>query len=65
LEDASAGFELARGMRHHNEKLKGIPALMLTAVNARFPLSFGSRDIDDNWPPVSDFPKKPVDFDVL
>jgi len=64
-EDASAGFELARTMRHHNEKLKGIPVLMLTAVNAKFPLGFGSRDIDDNWLPVSDFLEKPVDFDVL
>ncbi len=64
-EDASAGFELARTMRHYNEKLKGIPVLMLTAVNAKFPLGFGSRDIDDNWLPVSDFLEKPVDFDVL
>ncbi len=64
-EDASAGFELARTMRHYNEKLKGIPILMLTAVNAKFPLGFGSRDIDDNWLPVSDFLEKPVDFDVL
>ncbi len=26
---------------------------------------FGSRDIDDNWLPISDFLEKPVDFDVL
>lgn len=64
-EDSSAGFELARTMRHYNEKLKGIPVLMLTAVNARFPLGFGPRDIDDAWLPVSDFIEKPVDFDVL
>ena len=64
-EDASAGFELARTMRHYNEKLKDIPVLMLTAVNAKFPLGFGSRDIDDNWLPVSAFLEKPMDFDVL
>ncbi len=64
-EDASAGFELARTMRHYNEKLKDIPVLMLTAVNAKFPLGFGSRDIDDNWLPISEFLEKPVDFDVL
>ncbi len=64
-EDSSAGFELARTMRHYNEKLKGIPVLMLTAVNAKFPLGFGSRDIDDTWLPVSEFLEKPVDFDVL
>ena len=64
-EDASAGFELARTMRHHNEKLKGIPILMLTAINARFRLGFGSRDIDDRWLPVSGFLEKPVDIDML
>ena len=64
-EDVSAGFELARTMRHHNEKLKGIPILMLTAVNVKFPLGFGTRDIDDTWLPISDFLEKPVDLDVL
>lgn len=64
-ENASGGFELARTMRHYNEKLKGIPVLMLTAVNTKFPLGFSSRDIDDDWLPVSDFLEKPVDFDVL
>ncbi len=64
-EDASAGFELARLMRHQNEKLKGIPILMLTAINAKFPLGFGPKDIDNTWLPVTDFLEKPVDFDVL
>ncbi|MHC4717262.1 MAG: response regulator transcription factor [Planctomycetota bacterium] len=64
-EDASAGFQLARTMRHYNENLKGIPVLMLTAVNSRFPLGFSSHDIDENWLPVADFLEKPVDLDVL
>jgi len=64
-EDASAGFELARLMRHQNEKLKGIPILMLTAINAKFPLGFGPKDIDNTWLPVADFLEKPVDFDIL
>ena len=64
-EDATAGFQLARTMRHYNDKLKGIPVLMLTAVNSRFPLGFSSRDIDDVWLPVADFLEKPVDLDVL
>jgi DNA-binding response OmpR family regulator len=64
-EDASAGFELARFMRHNNEKLKNIPIIMLTAINTKFPLGFGSKDIDDNWMPVTDFLEKPIDFDVL
>ena len=64
-EDSTAGFTLARKMRHYSEKLKNIPILMLTAVNVKFPLGFSERDIDDHWLPVADFVEKPVDFDVL
>ncbi len=64
-EDASAGFGLARLMRHEKEKLRDIPILMLTAINTKFPLGFGPKDIDDSWMPVTDFLEKPVDFDVL
>ncbi len=64
-EDASAGFELARSMRNESGKLKDIPILMLTAINTKFPLGFGPKDIDDRWMPVTEFLEKPVDFDVL
>jgi len=64
-ENISGGFELARTMRHFSEKLKGVPILMLTAVNTRFPLSFSARDIDDEWLPVADFIEKPVDLQAL
>jgi len=64
-DNSSGGFELARTMRHHREDLKSIPILMLTAVNAKFPLGFGAQDIDEDWLPVSDFLEKPVDLDVL
>jgi DNA-binding response OmpR family regulator len=64
-EDASAGFELARTMRHESGKLKNIPILMLTAINTKFPLGFGSKDIDEDWMPITEFLEKPVDFDIL
>lgn len=64
-EDSSAGFALARTIRHHKDNLNDIPVLMLTAVNQRFPLGFSSRDIDSEWLPVSDFLEKPVDLDVF
>ena len=64
-ENSSAGFELARGMRHYHEKLKTVPILMLTAVNTKFPLGFSANDIDEDWMPVSDFLEKPVDLDAL
>jgi DNA-binding response OmpR family regulator len=64
-EDRSAGFELARAIRHHNEKTRSIPVLMLTAINTKFPLGFSAKDIDNYWLPVADFVEKPVDFEVL
>lgn len=64
-ESSSAGFELARQLRLENQELRGIPLLMLTAVNSRFPLGFSPRDIDDQWLPVDDFLEKPVDLDLL
>lgn len=64
-EDDSAGFSLARQLRQVGGGLQDVPVLMLTAVNARFPFGFSSRDIDDAWLPVSDFLEKPVDFGLL
>ena len=64
-ESSSAGFELARKIRHYEPDLQGIPVLLLTGVNARFPLGFSNRDLDDNWLPAADFLDKPVDFDAL
>jgi DNA-binding response OmpR family regulator len=64
-EDSTGGFELARQMRWRHEGLKDVPILMLTAVNTKFPLGFSSKDIDDDWLPVTDFLEKPVDLDVL
>jgi DNA-binding response OmpR family regulator len=63
-EDPTAGFELARKVRK-TPALRDVPILMLTAVNATFPLGFGPNDINASWLPISDFLEKPVDFDVL
>ena len=59
-EDQSAGFKLSR-----SGHLSGIPILMLTAVNSKFPLGFSKSDIDGNWLPVADFLEKPIDIDLL
>lgn len=64
-ENSAAGFELARAIRQTGGELKNVPVLMLTAVNEKFPLGFGSRDIDDEWLPVSAFLEKPVDLITL
>jgi len=62
---SSAGFELARTMRHEKEKLKAIPILMLTAVGQKFPFGFGPSDINDGSLPVDTYLEKPVAPDVL
>jgi DNA-binding response OmpR family regulator len=64
-ENSTGGFEIARQMRWNHDTLKDVPILMLTAVNTRFPLGFSSKDIDEDWLPVTDFLEKPVDLDVL
>lgn len=61
-EDPSAGFQVARDLRHEFPEL---PILMLTAVNQKFPLGFSNKDIDPAWLPVTEFVEKPVDFPVL
>ena len=64
-EDNDAGFDLARKMKMESPALKDVPILMLTAINERSSIKFSSRDIDNEWLPVSDFLEKPVDLDVL
>jgi DNA-binding response OmpR family regulator len=61
-EDPSGGFKLARELRRRHE---GLPILLLTAVNQKFPLGFSSKDIDAAWLPVTGFVEKPVEFPVL
>lgn len=64
-ENPLGGLNLARAMHRDGGKLKDIPVLMLTAVNATFSSDADRDDIDGNWLGVSDFLEKPVDFDVL
>jgi CheY-like chemotaxis protein len=64
-EDSSAGFAMARQMRRAGSSLSNVPILLLTAINARFPLGFSSNDIDNEWLPVSDFLEKPLNFEQL
>ena len=64
-EDESAGFDLARRIAYGSKAFQGIPVMMLTAINVKFPLGFGPSDIDDCWMPVRDFVEKPVDLHVL
>jgi len=64
-EDSSAGFKMAMEMHGESSEVKDVPILMLTGVNAKFPLGFSEKDIDSDWLPVADFVEKPIDFDVL
>ncbi len=61
-EDDAAGFTFARELQSAGGR---IPILMLTAINAKFPLGFSPQDIDEAWMPVAEFLEKPVDLVVL
>ncbi|MCL5072492.1 MAG: response regulator [Actinobacteria bacterium] len=60
-ENNSIGFEIARDIKKDN-KLAGIPIIMLSAVNERgiYLGRFSNQDIDETWLPVSKFLNKPV-----
>jgi len=56
METRTAGFDVARRLRA-NDETKGIPIIMLTAVNQEVPWRF---EPDDIWLPVDVFLDKPV-----
>jgi DNA-binding response OmpR family regulator len=60
-ENNSAGFEIAREIKK-NEKLAGIPIMMLSVINERgiYIGQFNKQDIDSTWLPVSIFLDKPI-----
>ncbi len=58
-EKPSAGFELAREIRKHDE-LANLRIIMLTGINQEFPMDFSADDINPAWLPVQDFLEKPV-----
>lgn len=55
------GFDTARDLRA-DEETKGIPIIMLTAVNQEVPWKF---DADSVWLPVDKFVEKPIQPDEL
>ncbi len=60
----SGGFDLARTLRA-DSRFKGLPIILLTAINQLFAFQFGSKDIDPEWMPVTEYLDKPVDFQEL
>ena len=65
-EDAQAGFKVARELRH-DEAVKQIPVLILSAVNqlSELGFSFSEKDISDDFMPVGGFLEKPIEPNVL
>ncbi len=60
-ENDGAGIEMSRLIRADAE-LKGLPVLMLSAVNEKgsYAGTFSNKDLDDAWLPVSAFIEKPI-----
>ncbi|MCD6101524.1 response regulator [candidate division TA06 bacterium] len=55
-----SGFDVCRKLKTDN-RTKGIPILMLTAVDKEYPFDFGKTAGDPDWLPVEDFIDKPVE----
>ena len=60
-EDESAGFKMARALRH-NQATRDLPILMLSAINEKgyYAGTFSNRDRDDSYLPVNEFVEKPI-----
>ena len=58
------GFILSRKLKQ-DDKYKDIPILMLTSVQEKTGLDFGSVAGDETWLPVEEFMAKPVKPDTL
>ncbi len=65
-EDPQAGFVSAR-LISADDRIKGIPVLILSAVNQQSNMSFGfsEADISSDFMPVQAFLEKPVEPKVL
>ena len=60
----AGGFDLARTIRQ-TRAIKRLPIILLTSINAEFPMDFSSQDIDPKWMPVQAFLEKPVRAELL
>jgi CheY-like chemotaxis protein len=61
-DDSTAGFQLARDIRHRH---KNLPIIMVTSVNESSTVRFGKKDIDPDWLPISEFVEKPIKRQAL
>ncbi|MBE0536887.1 MAG: response regulator [Phycisphaerae bacterium] len=63
MSNKSEGFDVAREL-HNDEKLKGIPVILITGVRKEMSLPFGFES-DEAWLPVKGVLEKPVKPEVL
>ncbi len=61
-ENDSAGFEIARELKH-NRLTESIPVLILSAVNkmGNYSGSFSNKDKNDIYLPIEEFIEKPIE----
>ena len=64
METDHTGFDLCRELKRDADT-KDIPILMLTAVDQKYSMNFGSTAGDEFWLPVDAFIDKPVEANVL
>ena len=64
METDHSGFDLCREIKR-NQDTKEIPILMLTAVDEKYRMNFGTAAGDESWLPVECYIDKPVEANVL
>ncbi|UCG91201.1 MAG: response regulator [candidate division WOR-3 bacterium] len=64
MESDHSGFDLCRELKR-DLGTKEVPILMLTAIDQKYPMNFGSAAGDEEWLPVEGYVEKPVEANVL
>jgi len=59
-ENPSQGFDSCRELKNDPE-LKGIPVVILSAINEKYQLGFSQKECDPDFLPAEAFLEKPVD----
>jgi CheY-like chemotaxis protein len=64
MAQVDSGFDICRKLKTE-DRTKGIPILMLTAIDKKYPFHLGKSGSDSDWMPYDDFLDKPVQANEL
>lgn len=62
--NSTAGFEICRDIKAH-EAYRGIPVILVSAINQQFNMNFNSGRETKGWIPADLFIEKPLDIEQM